>query len=109
MGLPAPFASVHTKLHLPEGTGVLANALAATTDATAASHRMFFIDSSAVVESHRLANVAHRVVRHVGSLLAAVLDDIAHQRRILLVGHGALADGLELRVDRVDHRLLALE
>src|SRR5258706_12125288 len=65
--------------------------------------------SSGVVEAHRFAHVAHRLVGEVGSLLASILDDVADQRRVLLVLRRALADRLDLGVHRLDDRLLAFE
>src|SRR5258706_15343288 len=92
-----PFASVKTKLHFPAGIGVAAPAGNAMAHRIAIPHA-FNIRvhpySSGVVEAHRLAHVAHRLVCEVGSLLASILDDVADQRRVLLVLRRALADRL---------------
>src|SRR5690349_25099138 len=62
-----------------------------------------------IIESHRLADVAHRLFGKLARALAAVGDDVAHERRIVEIALRALADRLLLANDRVDHRLLAFE
>src|SRR5579872_6769221 len=60
-------------------------------------------------KAHGFAHVAHRLLGELARALAAVGDDVAHERRIVDVALRALADRLLLANDRVDHRLLAFE
>src|SRR5512146_3000791 len=62
-----------------------------------------------IAQSHRLAHVAHRLLGELSRALAAIGNDVAHERRIVEKALRALADRLLLADDRVDHRLLALE
>src|SRR5512147_2913572 len=65
--------------------------------------------SSGVIEAHRVADVAHRLLGQLARTLAAVRDDVADELRIVEVALGPLPDRRQLRVDRIDHRLLAVE
>ena len=51
---------------------------------------------SAVVEAHRLADVAHRLLGELARALATVGDDVAHQLRVVEVALRPLADRLLL-------------
>src|SRR5205814_1063593 len=62
-----------------------------------------------VDEAHRLAHVAHGLARHRAGPLGAHLDDPVHLLRVAEVGLGPLAPRLLLLLDRLDHRLLAVE
>src|SRR4051812_16721190 len=92
-----PFASTNSKRLSPGARIVPAAAGIAAARTSSAPAK----SGLSIVEAHRLAHVAHGLVRQVARLLAAVLDDVAHERGIFLELLGALADGLQLRVDGV--------
>src|SRR5689334_11191453 len=93
-----PRASTNVKLDSPAGIDVAAWAAAPARQASASAAARECPGRLRIIEAHRLAHVAHRLVGEVARLLAAVLDDVAHERRILLELDRALADGLQLRV-----------
>src|SRR3954463_163359 len=85
-----PFASANMKLHLFDGTGVAAKAADANARRSANAAWILFI-----VQSHCVAHVTHRVAGDVRGLLAAVLDDVAHGRGVVLELSSPFANGLE--------------
>src|SRR5436190_15036686 len=62
-----------------------------------------------IAQAHGFADVAHRFVGELARALAAVGDDVPHERGIVQIPLCALADRLLLTDDRVDDRLLAFE
>src|SRR4051794_19908088 len=62
-----------------------------------------------ITQAHRLADIAHRFLGQLARALAAVGNDVAHQRRVVQIALRALADRLLLADDRVDDRLLAFQ
>src|SRR5438874_810659 len=69
----------------------------ATGSSTAAGASASITPSAlSIREAHRFAHVAHRFRGEVSRLVAAVGDDVAHQRGIVERGLGALAQRLGL-------------
>src|SRR3990172_6958396 len=67
------------------------------------------MNRSRVAQTHRLAPLAHSLVREPAGLLAAVGDNVSHKRGIVQVLLRPLAHGRLFGEHRVDHRLLALQ
>src|SRR5438445_9459326 len=65
--------------------------------------------ATSVAQSHCRANLAHRLARDGAGPLGPDLDDPVHLLRVREIRLGALAPRLLLALDRLDHRLLAVQ
>src|SRR5574340_93277 len=72
-------------------------------------HTMLIKKSLRIVQPHCLADIPHGFLRQFIRSLASVRDDVAHQRRILLVHLGTLVHRSLFCKDCIDDRLLAVQ